>query len=201
MQTMQSISVGFFKRDALVVAPALLGKRLLIHDPKNTLSATIVEVEAYRGDDDPASHAFGGMKNRNKPMFLDGGYVYVYFTYGAHYCLNFVTGKPGEGQAVLIRAVQPENGGEQMALNRFGISAIPTGKKQYTLTNGPGKLCSALGITKADNGIHITDGRIAIARGKTVGSASVGTSVRIGISKANDKPWRFYIKDNPWVSR
>jgi DNA-3-methyladenine glycosylase len=200
MQLQKTLPGNFFTKDALQVAPALLGKTLVKKQGRTILSGIIVEVEAYHGDDE-ASHSFGGMKNRNRPMFLEGGYVYVYFTYGAHFCLNFVTGKPGDGQAVLIRAVQPLHGESCMIFNRFKTREILSDKKRLLLTNGPGKLCSAFGISKDDNGIRIGEGKITVTKGQKIPLEMIGSLARIGISKAQDKQWRFFIKDNPWVSK
>lgn len=201
MHFQEQLPLTFFTRDALRVAPALLGKIIVKKFGNEILAAKIVETEAYRGEEDEASHAFGGMKNRNAPMFRSGGVVYVYFTYGAHHCLNFVTGKPESGQAVLIRACEPVLGERVMSMNRFGSSELPEGKKRYLLTNGPGKLCQAFGITKADNNSELGKGSISVHEGERVFPGKIGTSTRIGISKAKEKEWRFYIKGNPWVSR
>ncbi len=201
MQYRKPLSPKFFQKDALLVAPALLGKILIKKTDTDLLSGMIVEVEAYRGEDDEASHAFGGIKNRNKPMFLNGGHIYVYFTYGAHHCLNFVTGTPEQGQAVLIRAVEPLEGQETMLKNRFGSVSRPATNKFITLTNGPGKLCQAFGISRDDNGLAVDEERIFITSGKRIAPDAIGSSTRIGISKDKGKPWRFFLKGNPWVSK
>jgi DNA-3-methyladenine glycosylase len=123
-------------------APLLLGCTLSRQTPEGTLSLKIVETEAYR-QDDPASHSFAGLTNRTAPMFEEGGYIYVYFTYGMHYCVNIVVGKKGIGEAVLIRAGEPLEGVEIMKKHR-GINNI------YQLTNGPAKLTQALGIISTE---------------------------------------------------
>lgn len=155
------------------------------------MSGYIVETEAYRADD-PASHSYRGLTDSNKPLFYSAGAVYVYFTYGMHYCLNIVTGVKGEGEAVLIRALEPVDGIALMKKRR---------KTQIlnNLTNGPGKLAQAFGIDKSFNGTNIFDGPIFLQKGIT--PKEIAIDKRIGITKAVENEWRFYIKDNPFVSR
>lgn len=157
---------SFYKRDVLTVAKELLGKILVRTDSKFLLAGKIVEVEAYDGSFDQAAHTYIGRTKRNEIMFGVGGYLYVYFTYGAHYCCNVVTGVKGQGTAVLIRAVEPVNGIERMYLNRYG-EYLPDEKDKYNLTSGPGKVCKALGITRKDYGEDLVSGRIYLLyRGK-----------------------------------
>lgn len=180
-------------KDALSGAKSLLGYKLTHETPSGPISGYIVETEAYM-QGDPASHSTKGRTPRTEPMFGPYGTIYIYFTYGMHYCMNIVTGPKDHGQAVLIRALQPVDGIEMMKLNRKTES-------EFNLTNGPGKLCQALGIDKSLSGTHIDSGPIKLEKGIEVTKSNIVTSTRIGISRAADMPWRFYIKNNPYVSR
>jgi DNA-3-methyladenine glycosylase len=178
----------------LRVARALLG-RLLVHDaPQGRVAGFIVEVEAYRGAHDPASHAFRGKTARNAVMFGPAGHAYVYFTYGMHHCLNLVTGREGEASAVLIRALEPATGVESMRKRR-GIA------DWRRLARGPGCVAEALGISRRHDGLDLTRGPlwVASAPSRRV-SGSVATGPRIGIRKAVDRPWRFFLAGHPCVS-
>lgn len=179
--------------NALTAAKELLGYKLIHETPEGIISGYIVETEAYM-QGDPASHSTKGRTPRTEPMFGPQGTVYVYFTYGMHYCMNIVTGPKDHGQAVLIRALQPMDGIETMKLRRKTDS-------EFNLTNGPGKLCQALGIDKSLSGTHIDNGPLRLEKGLEVTDSNIVTSTRIGISRAADMPWRFYIKNNPFVSR
>lgn len=176
---------------ALAGAKSLLGWKLVHVSSEGLTAGIIVETEAY-GMEDPASHAFSGPGARNAAMFERAGTVYVYFTYGMHYCVNIVTGEKGQGQGVLIRALEPIEGLELMKRRRKRIG--PT-----ELTNGPAKLTQAMGITKLQNGINIEDGILGLESGYS--PQQIVQTTRIGISKAIDQPWRFYIGDNAFVSR
>ena len=179
---------------AVQAAPLLLGCTLSRQTPQGTIKVKIVETEAYH-QDDSASHSFRGITPRTEPMFEAGGRLYVYFTYGMHYCLNIVTGPAGRGEAVLIRAAEPVEGIEAMQANR-GISDI------RNLTNGPGKLAQALGIFDTSlSGKILNKSSILLEAGEPTGRIEVTAGPRIGITKAIDQPWRFYVKDNPFVSR
>jgi len=191
---------SFYKRDVLTVAKELLGKILVRTDSKILLAGKIVEVEAYDGSFDQAAHTYIGMTKRNEIMFGVGGYLYVYFTYGAHYCCNVVTGVKGQGTAVLIRALEPVNGIEKMHLNRYG-KYPPDEKDKYNLTSGPGKVCKALGITRKDYGEDLVRGRIYLLNREKIPDDKIVRTKRIGIKKSTELDWRFYIKDNPFVSR
>lgn len=191
---------SFYQRDLLVVAKNLLGKTIVKHEQKIKLAGKIVEVEAYHGDNDEAAHSFKGITNRNKIMFDEGGYLYVYFTYGVHFCSNVVTGKKGQGTAVLIRAVEPIVGVDIMIKNRFGRK-LKNEKEIYNLTSGPGKFCKAFGINRLHSGIDLTGEKIFILDGEKINRNEIGISRRIGITKSVDLPWRFYIKNNPYLSR
>lgn len=161
------------------VAPRLLGARLETRRGGAVTAVTIVEVEAYRFDD-PASHSFRGETARNRTMFGPPGRLYVYRSYGIHWCANIVTGPPGEGSAVLLRAGVPVAGEEVMAARR--------GRRDH-LADGPGKLCAALGISGDDDGADLLgDGDIRLVDGTSLDHER---SPRVGISRAVDVPWRF----------
>jgi DNA-3-methyladenine glycosylase len=220
---------SFYLRPTLTVARDLLGKHFVRHYKGTTLIGKIVEAEAYRGKHDPASHACRGRTKRNDAMFMEGGHLYVYFTYGMHFCANVVTGKEGNGEAVLIRAIEPLKGIDAMMKNRFTtcsdkkklrdvpLSSIPaqsgilisetngtqlaTHPSLVNLTNGPAKLCEALAIRRGDNAIDLLGAEIHILDSPALPASKVGRSTRIGIASGRDKLWRFYIRGNPWVSR
>jgi DNA-3-methyladenine glycosylase len=175
---------------AVIAAPALLGWKLSCQSPEGMVSGYIVETEAYRSDD-PASHTFKGKNARNSVMFGPPGGVYVYLSYGLHYCMNIVAGTDGQGEAVLIRALEPIEGIELM-MHRRRITNV------LQLTSGPAKLTQALGVTLADNGLALGE-RLRLEPGKNV--TDIVKTTRVGITKAADKPWRFYEADNPYISR
>lgn len=182
----------FLNDSAELVAPKLLGYRLVRKLDGHTLTGRIVEVEAYH-QPDAASHSYRGKTPRTEVMFGPAGYAYVYFTYGMHYCMNVVTGPVGEGSAVLVRALEPLSGLEQMRLNRPAVA-------DHELTNGPAKLCRAIAIDKAMNGHDLSKSPFQLKASDTKEEFEIVTSKRIGISKEKDKLWRFCIKDNPYVS-
>lgn len=195
----QKLNRNFYIRDVLIVAKELLGK-IIVKKNDIVLSGKIVEVEAYDGDIDEAAHTFIGKTKRNYIMFGKGGFFYVYFTYGAHFCCNVVTGVEGKGTAVLIRAVEPIDGIDLMFHNRFGKKNA-TKKEILNLTNGPGKVCQAFGITKNHYGLDLTGDEIFLLNQPKVKDEDIVITKRIGIKKSVDLPWRFYIKNNPFVSR
>ncbi len=198
---MHKLPSTFYTRITLIVAKSLLGKIFIRKIGNKILSGKIIEVEAYLRND-PACHAYRGMTERNKVMFNGGGHLYVYFTYGIHYCANIVTNKKGIGEAVLIRAVEPIGGIEVMMKNRFKDGAHrKDGHHLKDLTNGPAKFAQAFGMTMKQNGISLLGDEIFIAEGETIPSSKIVTTTRIGISVAQEKKWRFYIKDNLWVSK
>lgn len=183
----------FYNRDPLIVAPELLNKILLGHDGR---AGRIVEVEAYRGADDPAAHSFRGKTPRTEVMFGVPGHMYVYFTYGMHWCANAVCGPKGEGNAVLIRALQPIGGLELM------YAARPLAKNDRQLCNGPACLTQAMSITKLQNGIDLVAGdTCAIVDDGTPPPARPVQATRIGLTKAVDYPWRWYVPDSAYVSK
>ncbi|MFZ1517216.1 MAG: DNA-3-methyladenine glycosylase [Ignavibacteriaceae bacterium] len=190
----------FYIRPVLTVAKDLLGKVLIYKSGENVFAARIVEVEAYDEIKDKASHSFNGKTKRNEVMFNEGGYFYVYFTYGAHFCCNVVTGKKNYGAAVLIRAVEPLLGINRMIENRFGRE-LKSEKEFYNLTSGPGKVCKAFGFDKSHSGIDLTNGDIFIVDQPRLSKKMIGISKRIGITKSVSLPWRFFEIDNPHLSR
>jgi DNA-3-methyladenine glycosylase len=180
-------------RPSTVAAPALLGCSLVrVLDDGTRLVVRLVETEAY-GAADPASHSFGGRTPRTDVMFGPAGRLYVYFTYGMHFCANVVTGRRGEGSAALLRAAEPLEGIERMAEHR-GTSNL------RLLCSGPARLCQALAIDRADNGADVVAGeRIWLERGARPGAISSGP--RVGITRAVEQPWRYWATDDPFVSR
>ncbi|MFB5605351.1 MAG: DNA-3-methyladenine glycosylase [Nitrosarchaeum sp.] len=177
----------FYAQDTVTVAKKILGKKLVRKIGRYEVSGIIIETEAYRHKDDPASHAFRNITDRNKVMFDEVGKAYVYFTYGMHYCFNVVArNSKFEAGAVLIRAIMPEKGIEIMERNR-GV------KDRKILTNGPAKLTQALDITKKHYGVDLTkDSKLFIEEGiKNTGK--IIASPRVGIKNATDKLWNFKI--------
>jgi DNA-3-methyladenine glycosylase len=182
---------SFYAREALAVAPLLLGRTLVSESPEGTVNGRIVEVEAYCGPRDPASHAYRGPTRRNAVMFGPAGHLYVYFTYGMHHCANVVCEEEGSPGAVLLRAVEPLSGLELMAQRRG--TAVP-----LLLARGPARLAEAFGIDLLLNGADLVEGPVWIGgRQRLVGA--VATSVRVGISRAAEEPWRFY-ETGRWAS-
>ncbi len=172
-----------------------------------TLSGRIVETEAYLGEQDPASHAYRGMTKRNEVMFGVGGHLYVYFTYGMHFCCNVVTEEEGIGHAVLIRALEPLEGIRVMARNRqlpvpANSSTAPRPSLLVQLCSGPGKLCQALGITSKENGVDLCGSEVWIAEDPGLQARPpIATSTRVGITGGTGHEWRFFFKESPFVSK
>jgi len=186
---------SFFARPSPEVGPDLLGRILVrkVGDGR-LLSARIVEAEAYQ-EDDPASHSFRGRTNRTEVMFGPPGHAYVYFTYGMHHCMNVVTGSTGEGSAVLLRAAEPLEGLEEMA--RLRGTNDPR-----ALCSGPGRLCQALGIDRAENGLDLVRGRLLwLLEGAPVAPSAISVGPRVGITSGTERPWRFSVRGDRFVSR
>jgi DNA-3-methyladenine glycosylase len=188
----------FYLKSPERVAKKLLGKLLMRKLDGHTLIGRIVETEAYLGEGDPAAHSFAGMTNRNSVLFGPPGRAYVYFIYGMHYCLNVSCEPDGQAGGVLFRALEPVAGLAEMAKLR----KLPPDAPPRLLTSGPGRLCQAFGVTRAAiNGVDLTDPRseLYIADDGYVPKA-VTLTPRIGISKASDRPLRFVISENRFVS-
>jgi len=193
----------FFNRDAITVARELLGKLLIRREGRRLLAGRIVEDEAYLGKDDPAAHAYSGRTPRNLVLFGPPGHAYVYFIYGNHYCLNVSCMPEGEAECVLFRAMEPVFGTEAMARER-GLELGPTATvvQLRTISSGPGRMSEALGITRErDNNKDLTSRRsdLWLADDGFRPSTIVATP-RIGITKAIDRPLRFAIAQNAYVS-
>ncbi len=181
---------SFYRRDARVVARALLGRTLVTRIDSLRTAGRIIETEAYLGADDLASHSRGGETLRNRAMFLDGGHAYVYFIYGMYYCFNVVTGIAGAGEAVLIRGVEPIEGIDVME-HRRGRSP----RNPLELSNGPGKLTISFGIGPELNGVDLTaDPRIEIEEGTPAADSDILATPRIGITRSTEHLWRWVLK-------
>ena len=183
----------FLNGDAAKVAPRLLGCLLVREIEGQRLIGKIVETEAY-DQTDAASHSYRGQTPRTEVMFGAPGHAYVYFTYGMHYCMNIVTGSVGHGSAVLIRAIEPIENLEAMRLNRRG------NPRDLELTNGPAKLCQALGIDKRFNAHDLSQSPLQLVIKPAIMVTKIKQTTRIGISRDRHRNWRFYIKNNPYVS-
>ena len=191
MTERQVISRQVLRQPAPQVAPLLVGALLV--NPAEGLAARIVEVEAYT-DSDPACHAYNGRTDRNAGLFADAGYAYVYFTYGMHWCLNCATGTEGAGQGCLLRAAEPLEGLERMRARRGDHHP------DRELLRGPARLASAFGVDGGDIGHDLCDpAGLHLAADGFAGTVQTGP--RVGVSKAADVPWRFYLAGSPWVSR
>jgi DNA-3-methyladenine glycosylase len=186
---------SFYDRDTEMVAREMLGTILECRTDDGFASGIIVETEAYVGEHDPACHAAAGRTRRTEPLYGAPGLSYVYFIYGVHWCFNAVTRAKGMPGAVLVRAVEPVQGIDLMRARRGARI------NDMNLTNGPGKLCVALGIDGSMNALPLQRGRLVIREGAPVADDNVVTATRIGITKAADWPLRYYIKDNAYVSR
>jgi DNA-3-methyladenine glycosylase len=183
----------FLNEDPVTVARRLLGCSIVRELDGQRLIGKIVETEAYH-QADAASHSYKGRTPRTDIMFGPAGFLYVYFTYGMHYCMNIVTGEAGEGSAVLLRAIEPLEGVEHMEANRRGQHGV-------LVTNGPAKLCQALGVDKALNGHDLRQPPLQLVVQPAIAQQEIVQTTRIGISQAQDMPWRFYISGNPYVSK
>ena len=186
----------FYQRNAEVVAEELLGAYLVHKSPAGTTIGRIVETEAYLSVDDPACHASRGKTPRNAPMFGPAGRSYVYFIYGMHFCFNIVTGELNQGEAVLIRALEPVEGIPLMEARRKTAEL----KK---LANGPSKLVMAMGLGREHNDLPLTRGPLKVLSPETIPqpSFSIVRTTRIGISQGADLPLRFCIKGSQFLSR
>lgn len=195
----------FFQRDGREVAEDLLGKILVHKVEGKTLKGKIVETEAYMGNIDKASHAYNGRRTtRTEPLYGDAGISYVYFIYGKYYCFNIITNKKDVAQGVLIRAVEPLENQDYMAHLRFNKNYDQLTKREIkNLTNGPSKLCLALNITKENNFEDLIDSENLYVEDNNE-KIEIVKAKRIGIDyaeEAKDFLWRYYIKDNEFISK
>ena len=200
MSKSSKLPIEFYNRDVKSVAKSLLGKIFIRKINNIVLNGRIVEVEAYDGKNDEASHSYNGLTKRNEVMFDKPGNLYVYFTYGMHFCANVVTGKEGFGAAVLIRAIEPLEGISRLAKNRFNKENISQ-KELINLCSGPAKICQAFDLKREQNGINLSSDEIYILDVPEIPASKIVSSPRIGIKKSIDLLWRYYIKDNPFVSK
>jgi DNA-3-methyladenine glycosylase len=195
----RALARSFYVEPTLRVARALLGKVLVHESPEGRAAGRIVEVEAYRGPRDRAAHSAGGRRTpRNEVMYGPPGHAYVYFIYGMHHCVNVVTQPPGVPEAVLIRALEPVDGIELMRARR----GLADGAA-WRLCRGPGALCQALGVARAQNGGDLVAGALRILDAPAVPAAQVARTVRVGVAYAGAdalRPWRFLVRGSAAVS-
>ncbi len=193
MTRRRRLSRAFYRRDSRLVAPELLGK-VLVNGPR---AGRIVEVEAYCGDEDPGSHAYRGMTKRNSTMFGPPGGLYVYFTYGMHWCANAVCGEVGEGVAVLLRALAPLDGIDEMR------AARPAATNDRLLCSGPARLCQAFALDGTFDGANLVtaDRGVAIVDDGTPPPDAPGVSTRVGLTAGAEHPWRWFVPGDPNLSR
>ncbi len=191
---------AFYEQETLTVARQLLGKVLVHESPEGTAAGRIVETEAYMGPEDRGSHSFGGLRTaRTEPQFGPKGHSYIYFIYGLYYCFNVTSGAvPGKPEAVLVRALEPISGIDLMLQRRAAAKG-----NLRNLANGPSRLCMAMELTRKQNGADLCVPPFHIDVGEIVREEKIVATTRIGIDYAGEwknKPWRFYIKDNVFVS-
>jgi len=189
---------SFYARDSRELAPLLLNKLLVVRNHDGVrLAARLVEVEAYCGSDDPGSHAYRGMTPRTEVMFGPPGRLYVYFTYGMHWCANVVATKDGDAAAVLLRAAAPVDGIEVMRERRVKA------RRDRDLLAGPARLCQAFGITGEQNGVDLVRGEVRIVDDGMAPPSEMGVSTRIGLAvgRGDDFAWRYFVPGDPNLSR
>jgi DNA-3-methyladenine glycosylase len=191
MARLDTLPRAFFNRPVLEVAPDLLGT-VLVHGP---VTVRLTEVEAYDGANDPASHAYRGLTPRTTVMFGPPGHLYLYFTYGMHWCANLVCGPEGTASAVLLRAGEVVAGLEQARIHR------PAAAKDTALARGPANLVRALGLGPQHNGLDVIGrGPVLIRARGTTGQAGIRTGPRVGVGTGATRPWRFWLEGDPTVS-
>ncbi len=188
---------SFYARDSRELAPDLLNKLLVSDDPEfGRVAVRLVEVEAYAGDEDPGSHGYRGETPRNRVMFGPPGYLYVYFTYGMHWCSNVVCGETGWASAVLLRGGAPVEGIEIMRDRRHAA------RRDRELASGPARLTQALGITGAHNGTDLARGPLRVVDDGVPPPRRPGRSTRVGLNagRGDEHRWRWFVRDDPNVS-
>jgi DNA-3-methyladenine glycosylase len=200
---MRALPRSFYGGDALDVAPALLNKLLVV----GGRSGRIVEVEAYRGGEDPGSHAYRGRTRRNATMFGPPGHLYVYLSYGMHWCANVVCRPEGVPHAILLRALAPVSGVEEMRMARARGQKRPVAERD--LCRGPGRLCQALGVGAGHDGADLVTGREGVRvvddgtpppLAPQPDAGASGVTERVGLTHGADLPWRFFVAGDPHVS-
>jgi DNA-3-methyladenine glycosylase len=203
---MKKLNREFYNRSSIEVSKDLLGKFLVHKVDEEELVGKIVEVEAYMGKGDKAAHSYGGKRTlRNEVMYGEPGFSYVFIIYGMYDCMNVVTEKVGIPQAVLIRALEPISDLDKLCELRYGKKCEDINKNQLkNLTNGPGKLCKALGITRKENAVDLCGDKLYILESDKEEPFNIVESKRINIDyaeEAKDYLWRFYIEGNPHISK
>jgi DNA-3-methyladenine glycosylase len=203
---MQKLQREFYNRDSVTVAKELLGKYIVHVVEGEKLIGKIVEVEAYMGPMDKAAHSYNNRRtDRVEVMYGEPGFAYVYIIYGMYNCMNIVVEQPGKPQAILIRALEPTEGLETMSKFRYSKLYEELSKRERLgLTSGPGKLCKALSIDRTQNGEDLCGDQLYLLEESKDESFEMISTTRINIDyaeEAKDFPWRFYIKDNPYVSK
>jgi DNA-3-methyladenine glycosylase len=194
----RTLQRSFYARDSRDLAPELLGKLLVHDDPEfGRLAVRLVEVEAYAGEEDPGSHGYRGETPRNRVMFGPPGHLYVYFTYGMHWCANIVCGEKGAASAVLLRGGAPIEGVDVMRLRRH------VARRDRELSSGPARLTQALGINGAHNGTDLVRGPVRLLDDGTPPPHRPGRSTRVGLNpgRGDGYRWRWFVRDEPNVSR
>jgi DNA-3-methyladenine glycosylase len=195
------LTKSFYERDSLSVARDLIGCLFVYKHPEGELAVRLVETEAYRGAIDPGSHGYRGMTARTRTMYGPPGHLYVYFTYGMHWCSNVVCGPDGVCEAALLRAGEPVKGIELMRLNRGGV------RKDNLLTSGPARLAQAFGLSKLHDGASLLRGGAFYcaedAETARVRAGHISQTRRIGLSagRGDELPWRFVVPGHPYASR
>lgn len=202
---MNKVSKEFYQQDTLEVSKGLLGKFLVHKVDGIELMGRIVEVEAYMGPHDKAAHSYNNRRTeRVEIMYGPPGFAYIFAIYGMYFCMNVVTGEVGIPNAILIRALEPISPLNQLSLNRYGRNYSDLNKRSViNMTNGPGKLCSAMKIDKSNYGDDLCGESLYILKSDTNEDFEICTSPRINIDYAEeaiDYPWRYFIKNNPFVS-
>jgi DNA-3-methyladenine glycosylase len=200
----QVLPRGFFDRPAAAVAPDLLGCVISHETAEGLVAVVLAEVEAYAGEADPASHAFRGRTARNAVMYGPPGHAYVYFTYGMHFCVNLVCQAEGEASAVLLRAGRVIGGVPLACARRYGAPAqLGTRSRELDLARGPARLCEALGIDRSHDGADVADPASplrVLAPEVPVPAGDISRGPRVGVSRAADVTWRFWVTGEPAVS-